>query len=135
MAGVVALVDDLFFGAKLRETAKRLDVPLLLAHPSRDAAAIIRQRRPTLVIVDLQAEAFRPLETVRGIKADPGLHTTPVLGYFAHVRDDLREAGVAAGCDELLPRSAFSAHLAEILQRCSLAPAERISNTPADPRP
>jgi CheY-like chemotaxis protein len=135
VAEVVALVDDLFFGSKLQETARRLDVSLVLVRPPQDAAAIVRERRPALVIVDLEAEAFRPMETIRGMKADPGLRTTPMLGYFSHVRDDLKAAAAEAGCDELLPRSAFSARLAEILQRRVLAPVDRNPERPVDPAP
>jgi len=99
-------------------------------------AAVVRERRPALVIVDLQAEALHPVDAIRGIKADSGLQATPVLGYYAHVRDDLRAAAAEAGCDELLPRSAFSARLPEILQRCALPPdGERIADTPAGARP
>jgi len=118
VAGVVAAVDDLFFGAKLRETARGLDVALVLVPSSQEVAAVVRDRRPALVIVDLQSDACRPLEIIRAIKADPGLRDTPVLGFFSHVRDDLKAAAAEAGCDELLPRSTFSAHLPAILQRC-----------------
>ncbi|OGB92530.1 MAG: hypothetical protein A2Z31_05595 [candidate division NC10 bacterium RBG_16_65_8] len=117
MAGIVAAVDDLFFGAKLRETARGLGVPLVLVSSSQEVAAAVRERRPALLIVDLQSDAGRPLETIRAIKADPDLRGTPVLGYFSHVRDDLKAAAAEAGCDELLPRSAFSARLPEILRR------------------
>jgi CheY-like chemotaxis protein len=123
----------MFFGSKLQETASRLDVTLTLVRPAQDLAAIIREHRPALVIVDLQADAFRPIETIRAIKADPGLQATRMLGYFAHVRDDLKAAAAEAGCDELLPRSAFSARLAEILRRYTLTPVDRISERPADP--
>jgi CheY-like chemotaxis protein len=124
MAGVVAAVDDLIFGAKLQETARYLRVELAFARSPEDAAALTRARRPTLVIVDLQSEVCRPLETIRRIKEDPDLRATPVLGYFAHVRDDVRTVAAEAGCDELLPRSAFSARLAEILKRGAPATGE-----------
>jgi CheY-like chemotaxis protein len=117
VTGVVAVVDDLLFGEKLRTTARHLQVDLVFARSPEDAAALTRARRPVLVIVDLQAEACRPLDAIRRIKGDPDLRATPVLGYLAHVRDDVRTAAAEAGCDEVLPRSAFSAHLAEILQR------------------
>ena len=118
VTGVVAAVDDLFFGAKLRETARSLGIPVVLVPSSEAVAAAVREHRPALLIVDLQSVACRPLETIRTIKADPELRGTPVLGYFSHVRDDLKAAGAEAGCDELLPRSAFSARLPEILRRC-----------------
>jgi len=119
VSGIVAAVDDLFFGAKLRETARCLDVWLVLASAPDEVAALVRERRPALLIVDLQADACRPLETIRHIKADPDLRATRVLGYYSHVRDDLRAAAAEAGCDEVLPRSAFSARLPDIVRRCA----------------
>jgi len=121
VAGVVAVVDDLFFGAKLQETARRLEIPLVLLRTSQDVSATVRERRPALVIVDLQSETCAPLEVIRGIKTDPDLRATPVLGYAAHVRDDLKTAAAEAGCDEVLPRSAFSARLPDILRRWTAA--------------
>jgi CheY-like chemotaxis protein len=136
MAGVVAVVDDLFFGARLQETARRLPVDLAFARSPEDAMALTKARRPALVIVDLQSEACRPLETIRRIKEDPDLRATPILGYFAHVREDVRTAATEAGCDDLLPRSAFSARLTEILKRGATAtgegcpPAATLGGTP-----
>lgn len=121
MAGVVAVIDDLFFGAKLQETARRLGIPLVLLRTSQGVTATVREHRPALLIVDLQSETCAPLEVIRGIKADPDLGATPILGYVSHVRDDLKSAAVDAGCDEVLPRSAFSARLPDILRRCSAA--------------
>jgi CheY-like chemotaxis protein len=121
VAGVVAVVDDLFFGAKLQETARHLEIPLVLLRTSQDVPATVRERRPALVIVDLQSETGAPLEVIRGIKTDPELRATPVLGYISHVRDDLKKAAADAGCDEVLPRSAFSARLPDILRRWTAA--------------
>ena len=129
--GVVAVVDDLLFGEKLQTTARHLQVDLVFARSPEDAIAITRARRPALVILDLQSEACRPLDTIRRIKEDPSLCATPILGYRAHVRDDIRTAAAAAGCDEILPRSAFAARVAEILQRG--APAIGASSPPATP--
>ncbi len=121
MAGVVAVLDDLFFGAKLRETAQRLAVPLIVLRAPEDVLAAVRRHSPALVIVDLESDACSPLEVIRGIKADPDLRATPVLGYVSHVRDNLKAAAADAGCDEVLPRSAFSARLPDILRRGTAA--------------
>jgi CheY-like chemotaxis protein len=121
VAGVVALLDDLFFGAKLQETARRLEVPLILLRAPKDVPEAIRRHRPALLIVDLQSETCAPLEVIRGIKTDPDLRATPVLGFFSHVRADLKTAAADAGCDEFLPRSAFSARLPDILRRWTAA--------------
>ena len=116
MGSVLAAVDDLFFGAKLLETARHLDVVLRLVRPPDEVVALVRERRPALVIFDLQNQAARPLEAIREIKADAELGATRVLGFFSHVQSDLKAAALAAGCDDVLPRSAFAARLAEILQ-------------------
>ena len=116
MTGVLAVVEDLFFGSKLLETARHLGVPLALARPAEEIGTLVRERRPALVILDLQSEAARPLETIRGIKADAELRATRVLGFLSHVQADLRVSAVEAGCDEVLPRSAFTARLPEILR-------------------
>ncbi len=121
MVGVVAVVDDLFFGAKLQETARHLEIPLVLLPAAQDVPATVRQCRPAVLIVDLQSEACAPLEVIRRIKTDPDLRTTPVLGFVSHVRDDLKTAATDAGCDEVLPRSAFSARLPDILRRWTAA--------------
>ena len=116
-AEIVAAVDDLFFGVKIQEAARKLNLPVALARSPEEASTLARERHPALLIVDLQAETCRPLEIIRRIKADPDLRATPILGYVAHVREDLMAAASGAGCDELLPRSAFSARLPEILRR------------------
>ena len=116
MACVLAAVEDLFFGAKLLETARHLDVPLTLVRPFEEIIAQVRERRPALVILDLQSAAAQPLEAIRGIKADAELHTTRVLGFLSHVEAELRASAVEVGCDEVLPRSTFATRLPEILR-------------------
>jgi DNA-binding NarL/FixJ family response regulator len=113
---VLAVVEDLFFGAKLLEVARHLDVSLSLVRPLEEIITQVRERRPALVILDLQGAAAQPLEAIRGIKADAELRTTRVLGFLSHVQADLRASAVEAGCDEVLPRSAFAARLPEILR-------------------
>jgi CheY-like chemotaxis protein len=116
MAGVIAAVDDLFFGAKILETAERLNVPLCLVRSPEDLAERARASRPALIIFDLNAEGCRPLEAIRQVKADPALRDTLALGFFSHVQHELKMAAAEAGCDRILARSAFTAELPEILR-------------------
>lgn len=117
MAGVIAVVEDLFFGARLLETAQRFQMALRLVRSPEELVAQARTDRPALVILDLNAEGCRPLEAIRQLRADPDLRDARLLGFFSHVQRDLRAAAEAAGCDEVLPRSAFTAELPEILRR------------------
>ena len=115
MVRVLAAVDDLFFGAKIAETAGRLNVPLVLARSPEELEEKLRAFRPDLVIFDLNAEGCRPLETIRRVRADPKLKDTALLGFFSHVQHDLK-APAEAGCDRIIPRSAFAVQLPEILR-------------------
>jgi CheY-like chemotaxis protein len=116
MVRVLAAVDDLFFGAKILETAERLNVPLALVRSPGELVEKARAFRPDLVIVDLNAEGCRPLEALRQVKADPELKDTPVLGFYSHVQHELKAAAAEAGCDRILARSAFTAQLPDILR-------------------
>jgi CheY-like chemotaxis protein len=110
---VVAVVPDLFFATRIAGTAARLGV--VLEMPSAEEAfAMIRQRPPELVILDLRAPGD-PLAVARRLKADPVTGSIPVVGFYPHVEGALRKAALAAGVDHVLPRSAFTARLAALL--------------------
>lgn len=116
MASVIAVVDDLYFGAKILETARQLNVQLALVRSPEELAAKARSVRPALVIFDLNAEGCRPLEGIRWVKASPELKDTPALGFFSHVQHELKAAAAEAGCDRIMARSAFTAQLPDILR-------------------
>jgi DNA-binding NarL/FixJ family response regulator len=116
VARVLAAVEDLFFGAKILETAQRLQVPLGLVCSADALLAAARADRPALIIFDLNAQSCRPLDTLRRLQAAPDLGDIPTLGFFSHVQHDLKVAAAEAGCDRILPRSAFTATLPEILR-------------------
>lgn len=112
MAQVLALVDDLFFQAKLLETAKQLGVELR-AYTTPDALlAEIARDAPRLVVVDLNARND-PIGAVERLKANR--QDIPMLGFLSHVQVDLAERARAAGCSDVIPRSKFTRDLATIL--------------------
>lgn len=115
MPGVIAAVDDLFFAAKIQETARRLSLPLSLVRSPEELMGQARRSHPALVIFDLNATGCEPLIAIRRLKADPALRAIPTLGFFSHVQRELRAAATEAGCDRVVARSAFTAELAEIL--------------------
>lgn len=85
---------------------------------SRDLQATIeaaRDAEPSLIIVDLHASRFDPLKLCRTLKADEALSSIPLLSFFSHVQTLLMQQAKEAGCDYVLPRSAFTNKLPEIL--------------------
>ncbi|HEX8071446.1 MAG TPA: hypothetical protein VF546_15930 [Pyrinomonadaceae bacterium] len=115
MKRVVAAVDDLFFAAKIRTTGEQLGV---LVEITRDADALVaraQQESPALVIVDLQAQRFDPFALAAAFKADEALRGVPFVGFFAHVQAELQQRARAAGYEQVMPRSAFTKRLPELL--------------------
>ncbi len=114
---VLAVVDDLMFSSKIRSTAGRLGITVKFARSREAALAAMRAEAPTLVILDLDTARVDPLGTVAAMKTDPALSTIPTVGFVSHVRTDLIEAARRAGVNDVMPRSAFAAQLADILGR------------------
>jgi CheY-like chemotaxis protein len=122
MAKVLALVDDLFFGARIAETARHVGVELeavstadalvekALAEPGSSGSA----QRPTLIVVDLNARTDA-VDALSRLQAAG--NQTPVVAFLSHVQTELAERARAAGCTEVLPRSRFTQDLAAILGR------------------
>ncbi len=114
MADVLALVDDLFFQAKMTETARRLGVALQTVSSGDALVVAAAAQSHRLVLVDLNARQGA-LEAVERLRAAG--NAQPIVGFLSHVQTDLAEKARAAGCQEVLPRSKFTADLAEILGR------------------
>jgi DNA-binding NarL/FixJ family response regulator len=111
MGRVVALMDDLFFQMKVAETAKHLGLELKVA-TNGDALLGLLEPSPNLVIVDLNARSqpLAAIERLRAVQKD-----LRVIGFLSHVQRDLAAQAEAAGCSEVMPRSAFTQNLAAIL--------------------
>ena len=110
---VVVVVPNLFFAARILDTAKRLGIETLAS--SRATATTACRAAPTgLAIVDLES-SDDPAGLIRELKADPATASIQVIGFYPHVRGALRAAALEAGADLVLPRSAFTARLPRLL--------------------
>ena len=112
---VLVGVSDLFFQAKIAETAKHLGVDLVFARNFDLVMERVAAEPPALLILDLNSDPCKPLEVLARLKADPARQGVPVLAFLSHVQTELKQQAAAAGCDRILPRSTFSATLPEIL--------------------
>jgi CheY-like chemotaxis protein len=112
MAQVVALVDDLFFQAKLLETAKQVGVEVRTCSTGEALDAEIARAAPKLIVVDLNARSG-PFEALERLQA--GGARIPLIAFLSHVQVDLAARARAAGCADVMPRSKFTQNLATIL--------------------
>jgi CheY-like chemotaxis protein len=113
---ILAVLDDLMFSSKIKTAATGLGLPLTFARSSAAALAEMRKNAPSLVIFDLNNPRTDPLGIVSAMRADPALSTIRTVGFVSHVDTDVINAARQAGVTEVLPRSAFTAQLADILK-------------------
>lgn len=112
---IVCAVDDLIFSVKISTAARALGVGLCFERTPGNIVATVRDKRPALVIFDLNSGRLAPMSVIAALKADPELKHTRTLGYVSHVDTGTVEAARRAGIDQVLARSAFTERLGEIL--------------------
>lgn len=112
---IVCAIDDLIFSIKISTAAKSLNADVYFERSGDNLMQTVRDRRPSLVIFDLNSPRLRPLEALARLKSDPETRTIRTLGYVSHVDTATIEAARAAGIDQVLARSAFVNQLGEIL--------------------
>jgi DNA-binding NarL/FixJ family response regulator len=120
MADVVALIDDLFFQAKVIETAKHLGINLRICGTADALLTEIGKQSPGLIVVDLNARS-EPLSAIERLRASA--HQIPIVAFLSHVQTALADSARAAGCREVMPRSQFTQNLATILSRAKSHPS------------
>jgi DNA-binding NarL/FixJ family response regulator len=104
-------MDDLFFQMKIAETAKHVGVEVKVA-TNAEALRTLLATPPQLVIVDLNARS-NPIGAVQELRQTHP--TLPVVAFLSHVQRELAAQAQAAGCNQVMPRSAFTQNLADIL--------------------
>ena len=114
MSGVViVVVDDMFFASKIRAVAEAVGVEI--SFPRTREAVIEKAREARLIIVDLHNQKIDPVALARELKANEQVRAIPMVGFFSHVETELQRNALAAGFDQVLPRSAFTRDLQRIL--------------------
>jgi DNA-binding NarL/FixJ family response regulator len=112
---IICAIDDLLFSIRIRNAAKALQADIYFERSGDKLLDTIREKRPSLVIFDLNSQRLRPLEAIAALKGDPELVAIKTVGYVSHVDTGTIDAARAAGIDQVLARSAFVAQLGDII--------------------
>jgi hypothetical protein len=116
---IFAFVDELFFQAKIQETARKLNVKVEFVKTDKELAEKMKQNgeeKPSLIIFDLNSVSAKPLILIPKLKTKLKKGTS-IIGFLSHVQGDLKQKAHEVGCDMVLPRSAFSQNLPQLLRR------------------
>jgi CheY-like chemotaxis protein len=116
---IFAFIEDLFFMAKIQETARKLNVKVEFVKTDKDLMERMEQNgdeKPSLIIFDLNLASVKPLTLIPKLKSRLKKGTS-IIGFLSHVQGDLKQKAHEVGCDMVLPRSAFSQNLPQLLRR------------------
>jgi CheY-like chemotaxis protein len=108
------IVDDMFFAVKINAAASAAGRPLERIR-SREQLEQLTAAPPLLVIVDLKVNSLDPMEAITFLKSQETLRAVPVVAFVAHVQTETIRRAQAAGCDLVLPHSAFTQMLPDIV--------------------
>ena len=113
-------IEDLFFYAKINETARKLGVKIAFIKSDKESLAELlaleEDGRPGLIVFDLNNANAKPLTLIPKIKTKFKRQTS-IIGFLSHLQGDLKAKAVEAGCDTVMPRAAFSQNLPNLLRR------------------
>jgi len=112
MTQILAIVNDLFFQTKIETTAALIGKQIKIVSAESSLIEALKEN-PKLIIWDLNA-GFNLVKTAKLIKENS---KAKIIAYLSHVQTNLIKKAKDAGIDEVMPRSAFTIKLAEILNR------------------
>ncbi len=112
---IIVAVDDMFFAAKITGAAQLAGKSIERLKSAEEIYQSVKDHFPTLVLIDLNASKFEAIEIIQWLKAQSPPPGIPIIGFLSHVQVDLKRRAEAAGCDFVMPRSAFSQRVTEIL--------------------
>ncbi len=105
------------FMVRIQEASKRAGLETIVVQSKANALSKAAEH-PVLIVLDLNYTPGEPLDLIAALKADQATRDIHLLAFVSHVQTETRAAAVAAGCDTVLPRSAFAQRLPEIIQQC-----------------
>ena len=114
---IVALVKDLFFISKIKESALQLNKDIFFIKNYNELNDFFDKinKNIDLIIIDLNFNDIKPLDTVQKLKIDGTLKNKKIIAYCSHVQTDLMNKAKEFGI-EVMPRSLFTEQLMSIIK-------------------
>lgn len=120
-------IEDLFFIAKISETARKLGVKVAFVKNDKESIAALvggeEEDRPGLIVLDLNNANAKPLTLIPKLKTKLK-RSTSIVGFLSHLQGDLKAKAIEVGCDTVMPRAAFSQNLPNLLRRYGIVEEE-----------
>ncbi|MGB0066386.1 MAG: response regulator, partial [Terracidiphilus sp.] len=130
---IFCFIEDLFFLAKIQESARKIGVKVEFVKGDKEAVDRLcdtpEDARPALLVFDLNNLNAKPMTLIPKFKSK-FKKATSIIGFLNHLQGDLKIKAMEAGCDVVMPRSAFSQSLPTLLRRYGLEEEEELDRQP-----
>ncbi|MGP8186713.1 MAG: response regulator [Terracidiphilus sp.] len=130
---IFCFIEDLFFMAKIQETARKLGVKVEFAKGDKETLARLTDgsevERPKLLVFDLNNLNAKPMSLIPKFKSKLK-KATSIVGFLNHLQGELKAKAIEAGCDTVMPRSAFSQSLPNLLRRYGMEEEDEYAPQP-----
>ena len=130
---IFCFIEDLFFQAKIQETSRKLGIKVEFLKGDKDSVARLldlpEAEKPTLLVFDLNNLNAKPMTLIPKLKTKLK-KATSIVGFLNHLQGDLKAKAVEVGCDTVMPRSAFSQSLPNLLRRYGIEEEEEYAQQP-----
>ena len=101
----------------IRDMLAATDYEVMEAESGEQALAAIAIQRPDLILMDIQLPGMDGYEATRRIKADPALHSIPIIAVTSYALSGEEQKARAAGCDEYVPKPYSPRQLLAIIRQ------------------
>ncbi|HEU5330727.1 MAG: hypothetical protein ACTHMJ_24425 [Thermomicrobiales bacterium] len=126
---IVAIVRDLFFAARIRDTLRSRGYAVAVVKREEDVAAAFAGGPVALVIIDLGFVAIDPAAVIARLKGAEATRAIPLLAFGSHLDHAGRDAAKAAGADRVVPNSKLVADLPALVERYARGKAIAVTDT------
>ena len=101
MTTLILLVEDNELNRDmLRRRLVRADYEVITAEDGKQALAMIKQKSPDLVLLDMNLPTLDGWDTCRQVREQPDIADTRILALTAHAMEEHRKRAMEAGCDD-----------------------------------
>ena len=128
MPPILALVEDLLFLSRVREAARATGRDVRTV---RQPAQLVEGLRAggRLVVVDADSSRLPWREALAALREEGLLGSVRAVAFYSHVDVTRAAAARDAGCDPVLPRSAFLRALPGLVAENGAAPAPQMEDS------
>jgi len=112
----ILIVEDNPLNMKLfKEILELHGYAAIAATDGSSGLAMARERRPDVILLDIQLPQMSGFEVVRSLKKDPDLCAIPVVAVTAHAMAGDEAMILEAGCEEYLTKPVTIEQLVEVV--------------------